>query len=438
MPDTLPVRPANLLIDAQNPRLPLPSTSQREAFQAIAADEPKKLLVLAKDILANGLNPGEFTWVMPVKGDTARYVALEGNRRLAAIKALENPEPLADVVPPAILKEFRALSKQYQDAPIDRINCVRFKNRAEAEHWIELRHTGQNQGAGVVEWISEQKTRFGARSESLPIHSQALDYLQTLGLVAPEKRQSVPAASYKRLLGTPEVRDKLGIDWQNGRLMILGEPARVGKALLYVAEDLASKRVKTEKIYTREQRIAYANALPTRVVVKPKSGTAKPANNGSTKRTAKANQKHKRAKPRDVLIPNDCVLGIGEPRVKDIEDELRSLSLEDFANAVSVLFRVFIELSVDAYVDARALALPKNPDLRNKLQVVVDDLIARKKLTRQQATPVRRAMARDSFLAPSITLMHGYIHGLYIFPAAGDLRAYWNSLQPFVVAMWSP
>src|SRR5438552_5600127 len=110
---------ADLLIDAQNPRLPNPNEGQREALRALAEHLKRKLIVLAEDILEWGTNPGDPPYVIPLHDDRKRYLVLEGNRRLAALKALENPEPLSGAVDPKLFAEFRELSKRYQSSPIE-------------------------------------------------------------------------------------------------------------------------------------------------------------------------------------------------------------------------------------------------------------------------------------------------------------------------------
>jgi hypothetical protein len=242
------------------------------------------------------------------------------------------------------------------------------------------------------------------------------------------------------LLGTPHVRSAVGVGLQKGKLQLHADEGKVAKALEHVARDLAYGKTSVKDIYTEKQRVAYANKIPAKLRIKgkPKSGGDLLHGGDSKASAAKSGKPRKPVKQRDILIPGDCVLQITAQRILDIEDELRRLSLKRYTNAVSVLFRVFIELSADAYIDEQGLSVAEKADLRQKLEAVVVDLLKRTKLSKQQAVPVRRACQKNSFLAPSVTLLHQFIHNLNVFPIASELRAQWDSLQPFMVAIWSP
>ena len=69
MSETMSIRPADLLIDEENPRLSQPNIGQREAQRAIAHDQPRKLQMLARDIARHGLNPADPPIVMPFNDD---------------------------------------------------------------------------------------------------------------------------------------------------------------------------------------------------------------------------------------------------------------------------------------------------------------------------------------------------------------------------------
>jgi hypothetical protein len=244
--------------------------------------------------------------------------------------------------------------------------------------------------------------------------------------------------SLKRLLGTPDVRAKLGVDVKQGELLVVGEPARVAKALMYVVNDLATGTTKVKDIYSRDQRIAYAQALPKRVVVPRAKNHGTTASMPTKKVLPKRRAKPSRRETQDELIPNGCVLRVTNPRVRAIEEELRQLNCTKYPNATAVLFRVFIELSVDYYIENNCVEVPSNPSLRNKIQSVINHLLSCNKLSKPQAAPVRRAIQRGAFLGASVDLMNEYVHNKYMFPMPGDLHSGWNSLQPFVQALWSP
>lgn len=434
------VRPADLLVDEENPRISETDVGQNKAIQALARLQGRKLLSLAKDIARHHLNPSELPVVMPHEGDPKRYVVLEGNRRLVALRALENPQLVADAVEAKVFNGIRKLSRAYQDNPVESVECLVVPNRAEAEHWIELRHTGERGGAGIVPWGADESERFRARSGKPQVYQQALDFLERRGDLSPQERRAVPTTSFKRLIQTPEVRSKLGLELQGGRLYLLAGDKKIAKALLHITSDLASGNTKVADIYYKDQRVSYANALPPAIVVAPtmKSGEGVDIHTGERQVKPKRTPSVRVPKARDRLIPDDCVLSVSDPRCSEIARELRRLSLKDYPNAVSVLFRVFIELSADAYIEATSLPTRIESTLGNKLRAVVSDLVSRKKLTPQQAKPVLRAVQRNSFLTPSIDLMHSYVHNRHMFAPPSDLRADWNSLQPFVTAMWAP
>lgn len=256
MSEIISVRPTDLLIDNENPRISEEGLGQREAMRAVAQDQNGKLLVLAADIVSYGrLNPADLPIIVPSSDTPDHYVVREGNRRLTALRALENPDSFDGALSSAVLDQLRKLSVKYQSAPIETIQCCLMKDAEEAQHWVDLRHTGPNGGAGIVEWGPHEKARFQARTHGqVKIHMRLLEFLENGGHLTAAERRQVPLSSFERLVKSPAVRQRIGVSMdKDGRLHFQNEDTAV-KGLLYIARDLISGTKKVVDIYTAGQR----------------------------------------------------------------------------------------------------------------------------------------------------------------------------------------
>lgn len=437
---------SNLLIDTQNPRLENIIEGQNDALRVIAKTQNRKLLVLAKDISKNGLSPIDLPIVMPVDEENRRFVVLEGNRRIAALKILENPEIIRGAVRDTLFKAFKQLGTEYQKQPIELIDCVVVSSREEADHWIELRHTGENEGAGIVSWGATEIERFrerrrGAKSPSL----QILQFLEEKKIISPETRRKVPITSLKRLIKTPYIRKQLGIAFQNGVVVTNLPEKEVLKGLKRIVEDLASGKIKVPDIYYEKDRRKYIDSIAEDLPDKSKAfeeffalSETPPEEKIAKTRAFHAKSSRPSRKKRITLIPiRGFSLSINQSRINDIYYELKRLKVDDFPNAVSVLFRVFIELSVDEYIERHNLEIDPRSSLSHKILTVAKHLKDRNLLNDQQLKVIRRYAQSNSFLGTTLTTMHQYVHNKYFHPAPGDLFASWDSLEPFFVAIWN-
>lgn len=480
MVDFITLALSNLFLDAENPRLDNPQESQTEAIRALisAPKQKQKLVNLATDILENGLNPSEAMIVMPHNG-TKQYIVLEGNRRLAAIKILENPDSFKGLFSNKVQTVLQNLSQNYQKKPIHSVQCVMVKDRDEARHWIELRHEGQQEGVGIVPWGAAEAARFRQVYGQKEIHLQVLDFLQEQGVLTPEERQSVPITSLKRVIEDSYTREKLGYQINRGEFIPGENKTDLASTLKQVVNDFSTGRKKVRDVYHKQDRVDYVDDLlkhqaPSKVfasdtpivkIIEPnsqngtlpenlpgiKSASTIPDETQNTISPESDNPPlqdgniQKRSIPIDktrlILIPSRVTLRIDQPRINEIYYELRRISLVDYPNAVAVLFRVFLELSVDAYIFRYKSEFPKDPAdvgyrLGTKLEDVVNHLKNAKKLSDQEAKPVRRAAQSDTFIAASVTTMNQYVHNRYFKPSPEDLRVAWDNLQFFIQKIW--
>jgi hypothetical protein len=221
--------------------------------------------------------------------------------------------------------------------------------------------------------------------------------------------------------------------------------SEVAKGLSRVVDDLLTKKVHVPDIYTADQRRTYAANLPSTDLPKASSTLADLARlddltTGAAPAKKPPTKRRRRPKPkiRTSLIPKECVLDIDLPRINAIYLELLDLSVEKNPNATSVLLRVFVELSVDAYLTGIG---SKDQDLKKSLaeKIIAAAKSLRKagKINEALEKAMKKVASSSTILSPKTTTFNQYVHNYYVHPSPTDLRAQWDELQPFIVAIWS-
>lgn len=227
------IKVTDIHLDQENPRFP-PVNSQREAIDAMLADQGEKIATLALDIYQNGLNPSAKLIIFK---EGSHFVDGDGNRRLTALKILETPS-LADSVP-KIRKRIDAILKRSGTVPTE-VGCVVFSDRNAAHHWISINHGGAQDGRGHIDWNAEQKDRF-ERKPSIGL--EALDLLTHKGLITSDDKARINKSTLDRLLSYKEVKSDLSIS-KRGDHFAFGNVDHLRKAVL----NLRGKAV--DEVYT--------------------------------------------------------------------------------------------------------------------------------------------------------------------------------------------
>lgn len=328
MPEIVQISLSGLLVDTSNARLKDEQSSQQAAVLALAGQQKKRLLKLATDIVKFGLDPTTLPAVIPTSDQKKRYWVLEGNRRVIALKALETPSLVASALNGKEQSQLVKLAKQFASKPISSVQCVLFDSQEQAEHWVELRHTGQNEGVGLVEWGSDEKDRYNARHGTRSPAGQIIDYVEKLGTLSEEAQNSEKGiiTNVDRLL--PKLKDHLGLKVVEGKVYSSFPATEIDNVLTQMIDDFKTGRVKVGDIYDSKKRDQYiesvfADKLPdfnTRLANPQILGELYNTKDDEGNKDDPATpvpepkpvppKKSKRLTERTALIPQSCVLDI--------------------------------------------------------------------------------------------------------------------------------
>ncbi len=453
---------AKLVLDPGNPRHPF-QESQREIYQWMTQGRGRigdKLANLAKSIVAQGLNPAERLMVTADSKKPDEYIALEGNRRLAAVKFLNDPSK-------APTKEWQERFKKLQGpdfASIKKLRCTVFDSPEEAYPFLELKHLGQAGGAGVVPWDTEQKARHALRVKQQSRHHKAIDvvdYVKSHGQDGEARRHAtsgVPITTLDRVLNDPDFRQFLGLGLSGGGQIAFSVPAEEALPRIErVVKDLGSRAVKVGAVMNKKKRegymhriaksqpIDYTKTLKTEVPLREAMGlpvsAVKKGKGGSAYQDPR--------KRRTVVLPGSLIPIDAKRfnRARRVFEELRRLPLRDkerapeYANAAILLVRLFIEMSINIYIAEKSLKHPsptgwKDISLEHRMRAVLGDLTSNSRLDHAAARVITKVLGTTAKLAHPNSL-NDYAHNDLQVPHPADIIDIWDTYNTFLQALWS-
>lgn len=235
---------SSILLDTGNPRFD-PVASQSDAIAAMLNGCGEKVVKLASDIVERGLNPTDLLICLEETLPSGHkvYVAKEGNRRLLAIKALLKPSIIENALWKSRFSRIVRCAHGIGFTP-RKVKVAVFTSGEEGamNHWIAIKHNGENGGAGTVPWGSVEKSRFsGSGRNNFAIAVK--NWLKgQAGLSADEKQiiDRAPITTLERILAFAQGRDILGVSFEDRRLHAIRKVENVRNSLMHVVRDLST------------------------------------------------------------------------------------------------------------------------------------------------------------------------------------------------------
>jgi len=425
---------------------------------------------LARSIADNGFFPDEVIIVLR-EDEMNRYV-LEGNRRVAALKVLLNPE----AAPEEYKKRFRILSRSLDRSLLKKVQAVVAPSREAATPIIIEKHTHTTikpwsvlMEAGYVGNIVEKSPEEEQKLKEMNIDLNRFIKMDrmyklacALALELPEdvadslrNKEKFPFTNVERLYITPQIREVLGI---SDDLRNISDFERFKAAYKIILTDIARKNEDSRSLGKDSDRERYANEVEKIVASSkraPKSVTVAEVLKQTEKKREEFSKKETEPKPRSKresrgIIPSSFAFRLDQgASVKKLCDELKKMSVKDYPNASALSFRVLLEKSLRLFMKMKGVktipAPPIPPRKDNKVHISEAQLgqmleyIAKKDTTLISDRSVKGTLRnfRSSPDFPSLSTLNNIIHNEEMCLSPEQTKNLWPPLERLFIIMLS-
>lgn len=482
----------DLSLDPRNVRLDIPDgVPESDIVQDLFTNE--KTLSLVEGIAKVGLLTHEVPIVVDRDG---QLIVVEGNRRVAALKAIQNPylapdhqsriSKFAQTVPDrAALRSVTVKKAPSQDDADQLVAALHTGNQRVA--WTPARQAAFFQaqldgGKSPDDLISRYPTvdvrKFITRSRILELFRNVSYDDPSLGDYARKRR--FPVSTLARLYENERFLDLVGIRVQSGtgEVSLLSTPATFKRVATKIVRDIRDGAINTRSLnktsgdryveYMDELRdilnerhteddVAANDASGSRVSPGPsarpekarpeasRNGNDKTAGNGQTKEAADSGRD--KAKPfprkRNYLNTDNLVVPAAFPAsIHEIVKELSAINIQRFPNATLDLLRTFLEKTIKAYAEALGEDIRRGSNekgfvyLSNCLVWLEDHFRTTGKTAYIQ--PVQKIRGGRYGFVGSKEHLDATNHNHHIFATPDDVRESWATIEGIMKAVLGP
>ena len=443
----------DVFLDSKNIRIPITLNNQNALIQDLFMNEDA--FDLAKSIMHYGLFPDEFPIV--TKEDD-KIIAVEGNRRLAALKALNKPEivPSFQTKLTSIMKEnftkIRVVVAPSRDAATTLIANKHTINLRKP--WKPLRQayfykSQMDNGKKIEQLITDFPEHDIIKfMRMLDMHklAKAIKYSNEEIESTVHDERKFPITNLERMYSDPEVRNFLGIDFkENGEVTGKISFDEFKKGYQFIVEDVATGIIDSRKYNSGSQRLEYLKNVPLdKKPDKSKKGsfTAKNVKEQTPLQNANKSKKDSSNKTLQGLFASSKVpFKIDSSALKIMYIELRDLPVKKFPNATHDFLRSFLECSLLHFLKEKKeySKVPKHgkdPTLSEMLNYLASkacNLINDQSLIKQI-----NQIKSDYSEKYSLERMHLVNHSDIWVSSEPDVRAAWAKLEPLIRIFINP
>lgn len=456
--DKVPIK--DLVLWDENARFPDKyfSESQIELIHFFLSKKDFKIKDLASTIVADFDLPQLEKIIVFNTGEELQV--LEGNRRITAYKLLIDPVLAGDKKLTAFFEE---LKKKISITENTLLECLITDSKEQGLRYIDRKHANGNNEVG---WGDTERAHYNIRRGNAKKDEKFKIALAKVirELDLPESLQEMVlgpgfVTTFYRIINSSPAWKMFGFRLDDNDELVSSDPDFKEKLKVIILnvidkhDNSGKNKIDSRTMNKNDDIEKYIKSIDDEDFQKVEASVeakTTPDLFGTQRANVSPKSVNKKANPKSIsrsyLIPKTCILQIRETKINNVYLELKDdLLLDDSTkavpNAVGVLFRVFLEISLDYFLEKEGISVSPNDTINIKIPKVTAILKASGSATDQQLRSISKVgsstnSATNSDLL-SIENFHQYVHSYKEQPTSSDLKLKWDNLQEFFEILWS-